>query len=109
MRLRDFSILGLLPWVFGETIDLSRLSWSLANHNGSIVIPASIPSQVHMDLLKAGLITEPLLGINGMLSSTYMEVSNQAVVHRFHRAMDHQRQLDLYCGSVPDPECYISE
>ncbi|EIN11242.1 glycoside hydrolase family 2 protein [Punctularia strigosozonata HHB-11173 SS5] len=64
MRFRTFVLLGILPWVLGEVIDLSQLSWSLSNQNGSIVIPASIPSQVHIDLLKAGLITEPLLGVN---------------------------------------------
>ncbi|KIM78863.1 glycoside hydrolase family 2 protein [Piloderma croceum F 1598] len=44
--------------------DLSQLHWTLKNQNGTIVIPASVPSQAHLDLLAAGLITEPLLGIN---------------------------------------------
>ncbi|KAI0047744.1 glycoside hydrolase family 2 protein [Auriscalpium vulgare] len=43
---------------------LSELDWTLTNQNGSIKIPGSVPSQVHLDLLKAGIITEPLLGIN---------------------------------------------
>ena len=50
-----------------EVFDLSDLKWNLKNENGSISIPASIPSQAHLDLLKAGIITEPLLGINGQL------------------------------------------
>ena len=45
--------------------DLSQLHWTLKNQNGTIAIPASVPSQAHLDLLAAGLITEPLLGING--------------------------------------------
>lgn len=45
--------------------DLSGLDWSLKSQNGSIVIPGSVPSQAHLDLLNAGIITEPLLGING--------------------------------------------
>ncbi|KAF8893604.1 glycoside hydrolase [Infundibulicybe gibba] len=48
-----------------EYFDLSRLAWTLKNQNGSIAIPASgPPSQTHLDLVKAGIITEPLLGIN---------------------------------------------
>ncbi|KAI0030346.1 glycoside hydrolase [Vararia minispora EC-137] len=43
---------------------LSDLQWSLSNANGSIVVPGSLPSQVHLDLKRAGVITEPLLGIN---------------------------------------------
>ncbi|EPQ57141.1 glycoside hydrolase [Gloeophyllum trabeum ATCC 11539] len=48
----------------GATFDLSGLSWTLKNANGSIAIPGSVPSQAHLDLLKAGVISEPLLGIN---------------------------------------------
>ncbi|KAI0652651.1 glycoside hydrolase [Trametes meyenii] len=43
---------------------LSSLNWTLRNANRSIVIPAKVPSQAHLDLLEAGVITEPLLGIN---------------------------------------------
>lgn len=51
---------------FATLFDLSQLEWTLKNQNGSIHIPASgPPSQAHLDLLAAGLITEPLLGING--------------------------------------------
>lgn len=59
----------LLPLVTqAEVLSLSDLSWTLKNQNGSIVIPAQVPSQAHLDLLRAGVITEPLLGINGELS-----------------------------------------
>ncbi|KAI0830870.1 glycoside hydrolase [Trametes gibbosa] len=47
-----------------EVLSLSSLHWTLRNANGSIVIPAKVPSQAHLDLLDAGIITEPLLGIN---------------------------------------------
>lgn len=53
------------PVVRGEVFDLANLSWTLKNANGSIAIPATVPSQAHLDLLRAGIITEPLLGING--------------------------------------------
>ena len=53
--------------VSADVLSLSSLSWSLKNRNGSIAIPAKIPSQVHLDLAEAVIITEPLLGINGEL------------------------------------------
>ena len=51
--------------VIGDVLSLSGLDWSLRNENGSIVIPAKVPSQAHLGLLDAGIITEPILGING--------------------------------------------
>lgn len=58
------------PAARAEVFDLSNLSWTLKNQNGSISIPASgPPSQAHIDLLNAGIITEPLLGINGQRGS----------------------------------------
>lgn len=60
-------ILSCLPALtLAEWFNLSGLQWTLKNQNGSIAIPGSVPSQAHLDLLKAGIITEPLLGINGM-------------------------------------------
>lgn len=54
---------------------LSDLQWTLKNQNGSIVIPGSVPSQVHLDLLRSGIITEPLLGINGKVIPYTFELS----------------------------------
>ena len=65
---RLFLLLAFGLWsdtVNGDVLSLSSLDWSLKNENGSIVIPAKVPSQAHLDLLDAGIITEPLLGING--------------------------------------------
>lgn len=59
--------------VLGQTFDLSGLQWTLKNQNGSIAIPATVPSQAHIDLLKAGIITEPLLGINGKYGANLAE------------------------------------
>ena len=56
------------PLVNADVLNLSNLQWTLKNQNGSIVIPAKVPSQVHLDLLDAGIITEPLLGVNGMIA-----------------------------------------
>ncbi|KAF9241801.1 glycoside hydrolase family 2 protein [Melanogaster broomeanus] len=47
-----------------QVFSLSDLKWTLRNQNGSIVVPGSLPSQAHLDLLNAGVINEPLLGIN---------------------------------------------
>ena len=35
------------------------LLWSLSNSNGSVVVPALFPSQVHLDLIRAGVIDDP--------------------------------------------------
>lgn len=68
MRISQLA-LALATWLPSvthcEVFDLAILNWTLRNDNGSISIPARIPSQVHLDLLEAGIITEPLLGING--------------------------------------------
>ncbi|KAG2122832.1 glycoside hydrolase family 2 protein [Suillus cothurnatus] len=47
-----------------QVFDLSELQWTLKNQNGSIVVPGSLPSQAHLDLFEAGIIDDPLLGIN---------------------------------------------
>lgn len=63
--LRALWVASLPLIALGDVINLSQLQWTLKNQNGSIVIPAVVPSQVHLDLQRAGIITEPLLGING--------------------------------------------
>ncbi|KAG1812220.1 glycoside hydrolase family 2 protein [Suillus subaureus] len=47
-----------------QVFDLSELQWTLKNQNGSIVVPGNLPSQAHLDLFEAGIINDPLLGIN---------------------------------------------
>ncbi|TPX65130.1 hypothetical protein SpCBS45565_g05388 [Spizellomyces sp. 'palustris'] len=47
-----------------EVLELSELSWTVYNTNKSIIIPAVVPGQIHMDLLRAGVIEEPYVGIN---------------------------------------------
>lgn len=49
-----------------EVLSLSELTWTLRNAEGKINVAAQQPSQVHLDLKNADVITEPLLGINGM-------------------------------------------
>lgn len=88
-----FSVLlaaALLPsLVCADVFSLSNLSWSLSNENGSIVVPGSLPSQVHLDLMSADIITEPLLGINGrlcvLLSELVFLIQDSA---RFYSEMD---------------------
>ncbi|KAJ7224013.1 glycoside hydrolase family 2 protein [Mycena haematopus] len=58
-------VLGCLcSTLFASNFDLSALDWTLTNQNGSISVPGAVPSQAHLDLVRAGVITEPLLGIN---------------------------------------------
>ncbi|KAG0707047.1 glycoside hydrolase family 2 protein [Suillus ampliporus] len=55
---------NLAPLAAAQVFDLSDLQWTLKNQNGSIVVPGSLPSQAHLDLFEAGIINDPLLGIN---------------------------------------------
>lgn len=61
-----FAFLSLASFVSCQIFNLSVLSWSLRSQNGSLVVPGSVPSQAHLDLLRAGIITEPVLGANGL-------------------------------------------
>lgn len=59
-------LLCCMPLLAGAYVfSLSDLSWTLRNKNGFIVVPGSLPSQVHIDLFEAGVINDPLSGING--------------------------------------------
>ncbi|KAI0753266.1 glycoside hydrolase [Daedaleopsis nitida] len=67
MWLRELLLTTVVLWpLYGaaDVLSLSDLNWSLKNENGSVIVPATVPSQAHLDLLAAGVITEPLLGIN---------------------------------------------
>lgn len=77
--------MGSVFWtLFASTLavahvfDLSELQWTLKNQNGSIVVPGSLPSQAHLDLFEAGIIDDPLLGINGVLCNVSI---NYSIVH----------------------------
>lgn len=61
------SCLPLFSLSTAHVFNLSNLQWTLKNQNGSIVVPGSLPSQAHLDLFRAGVINDPLLGINGTL------------------------------------------
>ncbi|KAF5346711.1 hypothetical protein D9756_010427 [Leucocoprinus leucothites] len=55
----------LLGDALASVVNLASLKWTLTNANGTINVPSiGPPTQAHIDLLNAGLITEPLLGIN---------------------------------------------
>ena len=43
---------------------LDGYDWSVCNVNGSIVVPATVPGVIHLDLLRAGLIDEPYYRFN---------------------------------------------
>lgn len=47
-----------------KVIDLSGDGWTLKSQNGSISIPASIPSQQYIDLYASNTIVDPLYGVN---------------------------------------------
>ncbi|KAI0776636.1 glycoside hydrolase [Trametes elegans] len=50
--------------VASDLFSLSDLNWTVYNRTGLARVPARLPSQVHLDLEQAGIISEPLLGDN---------------------------------------------
>ncbi|KAF7368767.1 Glycoside hydrolase family 2 protein [Mycena venus] len=44
--------------------DLTGSGWTLRSQNGSISVPASVPSQQYIDLYRAHVIGDPLYGLN---------------------------------------------
>lgn len=46
-----------------SVLDLSTFSWTVSNPSGNISIPASFPSQVHLDLYEQGVIPYPQFGL----------------------------------------------
>ena len=50
------------------SIDLVSLSWSCSNSNRSIVIPCTVSGYVIEDLIREGIVGEPLFGMNEVLS-----------------------------------------
>ena len=49
--------------VSADVVDLRGSKWTLQNSNGSINVPGSVPSQAHLDLYAAKVISEPYLGL----------------------------------------------
>ncbi|KAL5342765.1 glycoside hydrolase superfamily [Aspergillus crustosus] len=47
-----------------HVLELSDINWTLNNTALNITVPASLPSQAHLDLLKAGIIEDPYYGLN---------------------------------------------
>lgn len=69
MRLLSALSVSCIPTlVFADVYSLSSLSWILRNGNGSIAVPAKVPSQAHLDLYAAGIIEDPLSEQNGTSS-----------------------------------------
>ena len=73
MRAPAFSL--LLVWLCLHSIASAALvrqsldgsDWRVTNTNGSISIPATVPGVVHLDLLRAGLISDPYYRYNERL------------------------------------------
>ncbi|KAH8118990.1 glycoside hydrolase [Phellopilus nigrolimitatus] len=64
LHLKLLAVLWSPILVFAQKFSLSDLQWTLKSQNGSISVPGRVPSQAHLDLVRAGVITEPLLGAN---------------------------------------------
>ncbi|KAL4885621.1 glycoside hydrolase superfamily [Aspergillus karnatakaensis] len=47
-----------------QVFNLGGVGWTLSNPGLNISVPASIPSQAHLDLFNAGIIDDPYYGLN---------------------------------------------
>ena len=52
-----------------NVIDLSGTDWTLENLPLNISVPGSVPSQAHLDLYAAQVISDPYAVINPLMSS----------------------------------------
>ena len=64
--LRIITACALLSTAFGQTVtDLGTYRWTLINPGvNNVSVPAKVPSQAHLDLYNAGVIPDPLFGLN---------------------------------------------
>lgn len=87
MLLHIFLASSCFPLVcLSQKFSLSDLQWTLKNSNGSIAIPAQVPSQAHLDLLRARIISEPLLGANGRSTTLlFMVHVDDMLLQTLHR------------------------
>lgn len=46
------------------SLSLSSLQWTLTNTTGTVCVPAEVPGLVHLDLMRAGVIADPLHRFN---------------------------------------------
>lgn len=44
-----------------EVFDLGNSEWTLSSQPPNVTVPGFVPSHVHLDLLKAGVIDDPLV------------------------------------------------
>ncbi|KAJ7278886.1 family 2 glycoside hydrolase [Mycena rebaudengoi] len=59
--------LGLVASCSAQLVtDLSGSGWTLRSENGSVSVPATVPSQQYLDLYKAGVIGDPLFSTNNV-------------------------------------------
>jgi beta-mannosidase len=65
--LREFraSAIALLSFAAAaqNVIDLSTAQWTLSSPVYNVSVPGSVPSQVHLDLYREGVIPDPYFGL----------------------------------------------
>ncbi|KAI0358698.1 glycoside hydrolase [Trametes cingulata] len=94
LRLLSLASVGLLA--AAEILSLSELEWTLRNEKANINVPAQAPSQVHLDLKDANVISEPLLGINDFAQRWIVNETwiYEADLSTFIRQRSHGAQSD---------------
>lgn len=48
-----------------NVIDLGKANWTISDPGQNVSVAASLPSQAHLDLFAAGVISDPYYGLNG--------------------------------------------
>ncbi|KAI0644693.1 glycoside hydrolase family 2 protein [Trametes meyenii] len=87
-----------------EVLSLSEFNWTLRNQQGLVNVPAHIPSQTNLDLKNAGVITEPLLGINDVtqrwvVTDNWVYQANLSTfVHERSQSKDGEKTLLVFYG-----------
>ncbi|PFH55869.1 hypothetical protein XA68_17481 [Ophiocordyceps unilateralis] len=90
------SIVSAVAAAGGQVLDLSKQQWQLQNRRLDISVPGSVPSQVHLDLLRAGVIDDPYRNL-GEFSLRWVAWSNWTYTHLIFDGLDTIAQVFL-CG-----------
>ena len=65
----------------GSTKAAGGSPWTVRNHNGTLVLPATVPGVVHLDLLRAKKITEPYYRYGATASLRAALCSRLSLIH----------------------------
>ncbi|PHH70346.1 hypothetical protein CDD80_6071 [Ophiocordyceps camponoti-rufipedis] len=89
------AIVSALAAAGGRVLDLSQQQWQLQNHRLGIDVPGTVPSHVHLDLQRAGVIDDPYRGL-GEFSLRWVAWANWTYVSRLQGLSHHRQQTTTH-------------